>query len=95
MSHLPEIFKIKQIETKNSNINYILLGSDGVYDCFSKNEQITSLINSMFEKYNPEVPNHCHLIVGKAVDKLLKTCISKECSDNISAILVCFNCGKN
>ncbi len=67
-----------------------MLGSDGVFDCFSNNNQLSDLISTVFTDCPSDNTDTCHTLIGKAVDKILKTCIKNMCSDNISAIVICF-----
>lgn len=93
ITHEPDIFKIQLYsnnKTKNY-INYILLATDGVYDCFDSNTEISLIINSVLNNNNENnIKDSIHKLAGNAVDKLLKTCLMKKCNDNISAILICF-----
>lgn len=68
-----------------------MLGSDGVFDCFSNNNQISELVSTVFTNCPSDNKDSSHILIGKAVDKVLKTCIKNMCSDNISAIIICFN----
>ncbi len=52
----------------------------------------TVFTNNYNDKSNKKSSSHS--LVGKAVDKILKTCIQNNCSDNISVIIICFNINK-
>ena len=82
MSSDPDVVEIEEI----TNLNYCFIGCDGIFDCLN-NEEIKKIVNSYFLKKNQEVT---HEIVAKANDAILKSCIVKNCSDNVTSILIYF-----
>ncbi len=79
----PDIFKLNEV----NGVDYIFLATDGVYDCLS-NTDITKMINSVLYSQND---SNIHEMVGRANDLILKTCLSKQCSDNITSIIIKLN----
>lgn len=79
----PDIFKLNDV----NSVDYIFLATDGVYDCLS-NTEITNMINSVLYGQND---NNIHEMIGRANDLILKTCLFKQCSDNITSIIIKLN----
>lgn len=99
ISHVPQIFKISDVESKIKKLNYLILASDGVYECFGNNEELSLLINTVLcenvhEFLGKNSLKAKHIIAAKVVDKILTTCLLKNCSDNISVIIIFFNISK-
>lgn len=82
VSSEPDIFKLDNI----SNYEYLFLASDGVYDCMTNND-ITDIINDSINCN----PHSIHEALGKANDIILKHCLYKSCSDNITSIIIKLN----
>lgn len=79
----PEV-KIFEI---NSNIEWIILGCDGIYDNLS-NEEIKTCIDFCFE--NDLLTKDIHSQTGISVDLILKTSLKRKSMDNITCVMLTF-----
>jgi hypothetical protein len=79
----PEI-KIFEI---NSNIEWIILGCDGIYDTLS-NEEIKTCIDFCFD--NELLTKDIHTQTGLSVDMILKSSLKRKSMDNITCVMLTF-----
>lgn len=83
LTAIPDIFSFK-IE---DNIDFIVLGCDGIYDLFKNEELCNAVYMSMPDKREMTIHSFC----GKAVDMIMKTSLSRNSLDNITTVLIAFN----
>lgn len=97
----PEIFSFKIMD----NMDFILIGCDGIYDNLSNKE----IFESIMATFDPETPvtvynqnskpifkskyksDDINGQMGLIVDSIFKSCFKSYSSDNLSLILICFN----
>lgn len=69
--------------------DFILLGSDGIFDKLS-NEEITNCVWSSVRKNAKEKNgSSIHELCGGAVEEVIKLAMTKNSLDNVTAVLVC------
>lgn len=83
LTAIPDIFSFK-IE---DNIDFIVLGCDGIYDLFKNEELCNAVYMSMPDKKDMSIHSFC----GRAVDMIMKTALSRNSLDNITTVLISFN----
>lgn len=71
----------------NPNIEWIILGCDGIYDNLS-NEEIKTCIDFCFE--NDLLTKDIHSQTGISVDMILKSSLKRKSMDNITCVMLTF-----
>jgi len=74
------IFKI------NKQVDFIVLGSDGIFDVMSNEE----VIKSVWDTINTEESTDIHELLRLASENLIKETLLKKSFDNVTAIIVAF-----
>jgi serine/threonine protein phosphatase PrpC len=70
----------------NSEYEFVLLASDGVFDKMTNREVLQSAWNSVAESQAPNIHQQC----GKAVDAVLKASLLRRSLDNVTCVIVAF-----
>ncbi len=80
---IPEIYSF---DLEKDNIDFFLLGCDGIFDLLSNNDIFKSIfmVFNYFNQYN------LHFKCGKACDYILKASMARKCFDNVTCIIICF-----
>ena len=79
----PDIF---YFDIKNNDIDFFILGCDGIFDLL-KNKDIIKSVWNIFHFFSNQ---NIHFKSGKAVDFILKSAMARNTFDNVSCILICF-----
>ena len=79
----PDIF---YFDIKNNDIDFFILGCDGIFDLL-KNKDIIKSVWNIFNFFSNQ---NIHFKSGKAVDFILKSAMARNTFDNVSCILICF-----
>ena len=79
----PDIFVF---DIKNNDIDFLILGCDGIFDLLNNKDIIKSVWNIFHFFSNQNI----HFKSGKAVDFILKSAMARNTFDNVSCILICF-----
>ncbi len=84
ISSVPEIiaFKLKE------EIDFILLGCDGIFDQLSNKEVIDCVWMLM---KTPHLEMNIHQQSGKAVDMIIKSAMTRKSLDNVTSTMITFN----
>jgi len=71
----------------NSEMDFIVLGCDGIYDQLNNKEVVDCVWMTM--KESPRAKN-LHIQCGMAVDMVLKTSLVRRTLDNVTAVMIAF-----
>ena len=91
----PEIFTVKIMD----DLDYTLIGSDGIFDRISTTETCSIVINEAQRqtesmKTSPSLTagsfEHIASTCGEAVDRVLMAAMERESMDNLSVVLITF-----
>lgn len=77
--------EIKYFDISDS-FDYILIGCDGVYEKM-KNKELT---DTMWKLIRENEYKDVHDLCGYTVEQVVNVCLRKECSDNLTMIMICF-----
>ena len=77
--------EIKYFDISES-FDFILMGCDGVYEEL-KNKEIT---DTMWKLIRENEYKDVHDLCGFTVEQVVNVCLRKECSDNLTLIMICF-----
>ena len=81
----PEIVKFR-IDEK---YDFLLLGCDGIFDRTENGEIVKEIWSTLDDKNSIE--ETIHEQSGKSVDNVIKLALKQRSTDNLSAIIICFN----
>jgi len=82
---VPEINQFKI----NSEMDFVILGCDGIYDQLTNREVVDCVWMTMKEAAKSK---SLHIQCGMAVDMVLKTSLIRRTLDNVTAVLIAFPC---
>ena len=82
----PEIYKIKLDETEH---DFILMGSDGIYDKLDNEDLIKGIWSTL--DYKESLGNNVNEQGGICADMAIKMAMNNRSKDNVSAIIIGFN----
>ena len=70
----------------NDEHEFIILGSDGVYDKLTNKE----IVKSAWDSLEDSNANNIHQQCGLAVENILRSAINSKSLDNITVVMICF-----
>ena len=74
---------------KSADIDFILLGCDGIFDQLEDNEVLQSVWSSLKDPLTKK--SNLHLQCGMVVEMVIKGALVRNSLDNLTAILICFD----
>ncbi|CDW85415.1 protein phosphatase 2c containing protein [Stylonychia lemnae] len=80
---------ITEIKNGGDEVDFILIGSDGVFDKLT-NEEISDICWAQIRQYESDQNISVHQICGKIADQILIQCGINQSLDNVSVVFVAF-----
>ena len=82
----PEIMYMKN---GGVEVDFIVLGSDGIFDKLTTNE-ICQLVWTVIKENQNDLNTSLHQICGKCSDEILRFAAKEKTMDNISIVMIAF-----
>jgi protein phosphatase 2C family protein 2/3 len=80
---------ITYIRNGGSDLDFIVIGSDGIFDKLS-NSDIGDIVWNVVRENQHNINVSLHQICGKAADEILKEAAKQKSMDNISIVMIGF-----